>query len=69
MHLPVLRGFALLIFALLATSFDGFAQHNNTTTDSQTTQQIRAVSRAYDDAFNNNDAASIAALFTWPESN
>jgi ketosteroid isomerase-like protein len=64
MHLPVLRGFALLIFVLLATSFDGFAQHNNTTTDPQTTQQIRTLSRAYDDAFNNNDAATIAALFT-----
>ena len=65
MHLPVLRGLALLIFVLLASSFDGFAQHNNTTTtDPQITQQIRTLSRAYDDAFNNNDAVTLAALFT-----
>jgi ketosteroid isomerase-like protein len=64
MHLPVLRSCALLIFVVLATSFDGFAQHNNTTTDSRITQGIRALSRAYDDAVNNNDAVALAALFT-----
>jgi ketosteroid isomerase-like protein len=50
MHLPVLRGVALLIFVLLATSFDSFAQHNNTTTDPQITQKVRVLSRAFDDA-------------------
>ena len=64
MHFPVLRGVALLIFVLLATSFDSFSQHNSTTTDPQITQKIRALSRAFDDAVNNNDAAAVAALFT-----
>jgi ketosteroid isomerase-like protein len=64
MHLPVLRGVALVIFVLLATSFDSFAQHNNTTTDPQITQKIRVLSRTFDDAVNNNDAAAVAALFT-----
>jgi ketosteroid isomerase-like protein len=64
MHLPVLRGVALLIFVLLATSFDSFAQHSNTTTDPQITQKVRVLSRAFDDAVNNNDAAAVAALFT-----
>jgi ketosteroid isomerase-like protein len=64
MHLPVPRGVALLIFVLLATSFDSFAQHNNTTTDPQVTQKVRVLSRAFDDAVNNNDAAAVAALFT-----
>ena len=64
MHLPVLRSCALLVFVVLATSLDGFAQHSNTTTDSQITQGIRALSRAYDDAVNNNDAVALAALFT-----
>jgi hypothetical protein len=58
-----LRGCALLIFVVLATSFDCLAQHN-TTTDPQITQKIRALSRAYDDAVNNNDAVALAALFT-----
>jgi ketosteroid isomerase-like protein len=64
MHLPVLRGCALLIFVLLATSFDGFAQQSTTTTDPQITQKIRVLSRAYDDAVNNNNAAALAALFS-----
>ena len=64
MHLRVLRGLALLIFVLLATSFDSFAQHNTTTTDPQITQKVRVLSRAFDDAVNNNDAAALGALFT-----
>jgi ketosteroid isomerase-like protein len=64
MHLPVLRGFALLLFAILTTSLDGFAQNNNPKTDPETTQKIRALSRAFDNAVNNNDAAAVAALFT-----
>ncbi|MBV8277906.1 MAG: DUF4440 domain-containing protein [Verrucomicrobia bacterium] len=64
MHLPVLRGLALLILVLLATSFKGFAQRNNTATDPEITQKIRALSKAYDDAVNNNDAATLAAFFT-----
>jgi hypothetical protein len=47
MHLRVLRACALLIFVVLATSFDCLAQHN-TTTDPQITQKIRALSWAYD---------------------
>ncbi|MBV8212814.1 MAG: DUF4440 domain-containing protein [Verrucomicrobia bacterium] len=64
MHLPVLRGVALLILVLLATSFNSFAQRNNTATDPEITQKIRALSKAYDDAVNNNDAATLAAFFT-----
>ena len=32
--------------------------------DSQTTQKIRAITQAYDDAVGNNDAAAVAALYT-----
>ena len=64
MHSPVLRGFALLTFLLLATSLEGFAQQTNRATDPQITQKIRALSTAFDDAVNNNDAAALAALFT-----
>jgi conserved hypothetical protein len=40
-----------------------FAQQTSTS-DPQTTQKIRAISRAYDEAVSNNDAAAVAALFT-----
>jgi len=32
--------------------------------DPQTTHKIRAITKAYDEGENNNDAAAIAALFT-----
>jgi uncharacterized protein (TIGR02246 family) len=34
------------------------------TADPQTDREIRAFTRTYDEKFNKNDAASIAALFT-----
>jgi ketosteroid isomerase-like protein len=40
-----------------------FAQQKDTV-DPQTTQKIRALSKAYDEAVSNNDAAAVAALFT-----
>ncbi|MBW0000286.1 MAG: SgcJ/EcaC family oxidoreductase [Verrucomicrobia bacterium] len=39
-----------------------FAQEKETV-DPQTAQQIRALSIKYDEAFNNNDAAALAALY------
>jgi ketosteroid isomerase-like protein len=49
----------------LAVSFavPTFAQQKDTA-DPEITQKIRAISRGYDDAANNNNAAGIAALFT-----
>jgi hypothetical protein len=39
------------------------AQQINTV-DPQTTQKLHAISKAYDEAVSNNDAAAVAALFT-----
>jgi ketosteroid isomerase-like protein len=39
------------------------AQQTNTV-DPQTTQKLHVISKAYDEAVSNNDAAAIAALFT-----
>jgi ketosteroid isomerase-like protein len=56
-----------LLIALtgLAISFDlpSFGQQKDTAADSQTTQKIQAIGKAYDEAVNNNDAAAIAALY------
>ena len=40
-----------------------FAQQKDTA-DPEITQKIRAISKGYDEASNNNNAAGIAALFT-----
>ena len=55
----------LLALVGLAISFalPAFAQQT-TTPDPQITQKIRAISKAYDEAVSNNDAAAVAALFT-----
>jgi uncharacterized protein (TIGR02246 family) len=55
---------ALLTLIMLASNFDSFAQQKDTTTDPQTSQKIRAISGAYDEAVNNNNAAALATLFT-----
>ena len=56
-----------LVVALvgLAISFavPAFAQQKDTV-DPQIAQQIRALGMKYDEAFNNNDAAAVAALYT-----
>jgi uncharacterized protein (TIGR02246 family) len=54
-----------LIVAGLAIGFvlPAIAEQTNTT-DPQTTQKLRSVSKAYDEAVSNNDAAAAAALFT-----
>jgi SnoaL-like protein len=49
---------------VLGSSLVSFAQQKDTTTDPQTTQKIRAISRAYDETVNNNNAAALAAVFT-----
>jgi ketosteroid isomerase-like protein len=56
----------LLTLAGVAISFavPVFAQQKDTASDQQATQKIRAISKAYDEAVNNNDAAAIAALYT-----
>jgi hypothetical protein len=57
MHLVALVGLAIS-FALPT-----FAQQTNTV-DPQTLQQLDAKSKRYDEAVNNNDAETLAALFT-----
>jgi hypothetical protein len=55
---------ALLVVIVLGSSLVSFAQQKDTTTDPQTTQKIRAISRAHDETVNNNNAAALAAVFT-----
>ena len=56
-----------LLIALvgLAISFalPTFAQQTNTP-DPQIVEQLNAITKKFDEAFNNNDAAALAALFT-----
>jgi hypothetical protein len=54
----------LVILAGLASSFTVpiFAQQKDTT-DPQIAQQIRVLAAKYDEAFNNRDASSVAALY------
>jgi uncharacterized protein (TIGR02246 family) len=49
-----------LVIGLAVTTF---AQQKNTV-DPRTAQQIRALAMKYDEAFNRNDAAAVAALYT-----
>jgi len=55
----------LLTVAGMAMGFvlPAIAQQTNTS-DPQTTQKLRAISKAYDEAVSNNDAAAVGALFT-----
>jgi hypothetical protein len=55
----------LLTVAGMAMGFvlPAIAQQTNTL-DPQTTQKLRAISKAYDEAVSNNDAAAVGALFT-----
>jgi ketosteroid isomerase-like protein len=57
-----------LVVALagLALSFalPTFAQQKDTPVDPKLTEQLNALCKKFDDAFNNNDAAAVAALFT-----
>jgi ketosteroid isomerase-like protein len=55
----------LLTVAGMAIGFvlPAIAQQTNTL-DLQATQKLRAISKAYDDAVSNNDAAAVASLFT-----
>jgi ketosteroid isomerase-like protein len=52
-----------LIGLAISFAFPTFAQQTSTP-DLQITQKIRAISKAYDEAVSNNDAAAVAALFT-----
>jgi uncharacterized protein (TIGR02246 family) len=47
----------------IGISLPTFAQQNGSV-DPQTAQQIRALAAKYDEAFNKNDAAAVAALYT-----
>jgi uncharacterized protein (TIGR02246 family) len=59
-----MRSIASLAGLAISFALPTFAQQNDTAADSQTTQKIRAISKAYDEAVNNNDAAAVAALYT-----
>ena len=41
-----------------------FAQQKDTPVDPKLTEQLNALAKKFDDAFNNNDAAAVAALYT-----
>ena len=55
----------LFTLAELAIGFavPAFAQQTNTP-DPQLRQQLLALAKKFDDAYNNNDAAALAALYT-----
>jgi hypothetical protein len=52
-----------LIGLAISFALPAFAQQTSTP-DPQITEKIRAISKAYDEAVSNNDAAAVAALFT-----
>jgi ketosteroid isomerase-like protein len=52
-----------LVGSAISLALPTFAQQTNTP-DPQTIQKIRTLSKAYDEAVSNNDAAAVAALFT-----
>ena len=52
-----------IVWLVIGLAVTTFAQQNNTV-DPQTAQQIRALAMKYDEAFNRNDAAAVAALYT-----
>jgi uncharacterized protein (TIGR02246 family) len=60
-----MKNLSLLVLAGLAISFalPAFAQQQDTV-DPQIAEEVRALARKYDEAFNQNDAAAIAALIT-----
>ena len=61
MKVQVLLALALLAFGFVVPAP---GQENNTV-DPQVRKQIEELTVEYDKAFNENDAAAIAALFTW----
>ncbi|MGB9275312.1 MAG: nuclear transport factor 2 family protein [Terrimicrobiaceae bacterium] len=58
-----IRLLGALVGLLISFALPIFAQQKETV-DPQTIEQIIAVGKKYDEAENNNDAASLAALFT-----
>jgi ketosteroid isomerase-like protein len=52
-----------LVCLVIGSVVPAFAQHKDTV-DPQIEQQIRVLAAKYDAAFNNHDAAAIAALYT-----
>jgi ketosteroid isomerase-like protein len=61
MKIPGLLALVGLALSLVAPTV---AQPKDPAADPQTTQKIRAISQAYNEAVNRNDAAAVAALFT-----
>jgi ketosteroid isomerase-like protein len=59
-----IRLLGALVGLAISFALPTFAQQKDTAADSQTTEKIRALSNAYNEAVNNNDAAAIAALYT-----
>jgi ketosteroid isomerase-like protein len=57
---------SVVALAGLAISFalPTFAQQKDTPVDPKLTEQLNALCKKFDDAFNKNDAAAVAALFT-----
>jgi ketosteroid isomerase-like protein len=59
-----IRLLGALVGLAISFTLPAFAQEKDAASDQQATQKIRAISKAYDEAVNNNDAAAIAALYT-----
>jgi ketosteroid isomerase-like protein len=53
-----------LVGLVISFALPTFAQQKDIAADSQTTEKIRAITNAYTEAVNNNDAAAVAALYT-----
>jgi uncharacterized protein (TIGR02246 family) len=56
---------SLIALAALVIGFTvpTFAQQKDTPVDPKLTEQLNALAKKFDDAFNNNDAAAVAALY------
>ena len=59
-----IRSLIALAGLVIGFTVPTFAQQKDTPVDPKLTEQLIALAKKFDDAFNNNDAAAVAALFT-----
>jgi uncharacterized protein (TIGR02246 family) len=59
-----IRSLIALAGLVIGFTVPTFAQQKDTPVDPKLTEQLIALAKKFDDAFNNNDAAAVAALYT-----